>query len=115
MQCPHCQSDDVIRSRRRFWERFVLPVLSAQVHRCRDCRHRFLVGAEWGRVVLGGLAAVLVGAVIVAMVLARQNRDQLTPEEPPIQTPVRKQRRVQTLPPGLPPPALPAPSDPTSK
>jgi hypothetical protein len=76
---------------------------------CRDCRHRFLVGAQWGRVVLGALTAIFVVAVIVATVLVRQNGTEPAAQSPLI--PIRKPRRVQTtLPPGLPPlSGVPAP------
>src|SRR5579863_461434 len=108
MQCPRCQSDDIKRSRRKFWERIVLHVLKAQVYRCRDCRHRYWVGVQWNHVILGTLAAVIVAGVVTTMVLVRYNQTHRPPSAPPI--PVRRRRRVQPLPPGLPPlSSVPAP------
>jgi len=100
MQCPRCQSDDLTRSRRKLWERFVLPVLRGQPQRCRDCKHRFWVGVEWGRVVLGALTAMIVATVVVAMVVIRRHQDQLKADVP---VPRVRRRQIRPLPPGLPP------------
>jgi hypothetical protein len=78
----------------------VLPIVRGQAQRCRDCKHRFWVGVEWTRVVLGALAAMVVAGVVVAMVLVRQHQNQPKPDVP---TPQVRRRRLRPLPPGLPP------------
>src|SRR5580704_13311054 len=77
IECPKCQSTDVTRSRRRFWERVVLYFLRAQVYRCRDCKKRYWVGIEWGKVILGTLTAVVVTGVIATIVVVHRNQVQL--------------------------------------
>jgi|SRR5580704_9456402 hypothetical protein len=110
MQCPRCQSDDIKRSRRKLWERFVLHALKAQVYRCRDCKHRYWVGVQWSHVILGAFAAVVVAGVIATMVIIRHNQNLPEPAAPPVQS--RRRRRVQPLPPGLPPlSAVPRPAE----
>lgn len=44
-------------------ERIFLFALRAQVYRCRDCKKRFWVGVEWGKVILVTLSAVFVTGV----------------------------------------------------
>jgi len=80
----------------------VLPIVRGQAHRCRDCKHRFWAGVEWGRVVLGTLTAMVVAFVIVAMVVVRENQTQTQPNPG---VPARRVRRVRPkpLPQGLPP------------
>jgi hypothetical protein len=78
----------------------VLPIVRGQVQRCRDCKHRFWIGVEWTRVVLGALAAMVVAGVIVAMVLVRQHQAQPARDVP---APQVRRRRFRPLPPGLPP------------
>lgn len=101
MVCPKCQSSDVTRSRRKFWERIVLYFLRAQVYRCRDCRKRYWIGVEWGNVILGTLTAVVVTGVIATIVVVHRNQAQLAPAQPKI--PVRRRQRLPPLPKGLPP------------
>ena len=79
----------------------MLPIVRGQVHRCRDCKHRFWIGVEWGRVVLGALTAMVVTVVIVAMVVIRQKQVQSKADVP--EPSVRRIRRTRPLPPGLPP------------
>jgi hypothetical protein len=110
LQCPKCQSDDVTRSRRKFWERFVLYCLNAQVFRCRDCKKRFWVGVEWGRVILGTMTAVVITGVIATMVFVLRHKEPPAP----VQTaaPARQRRRLPPLPKGLPPlSSVPLPAD----
>ncbi|HEX4277376.1 MAG TPA: hypothetical protein VHZ74_18595, partial [Bryobacteraceae bacterium] len=101
MQCPYCQSDDVTRSRRKFWERFVLPLMRAHVMRCRDCHKRHWIGVEWGLVILGGLIMVVGAGVVAGVIVAHRNQAEATPA-PRIQRP-RRIRPIQPLPSGLPP------------
>lgn len=109
LKCPKCQSNDVARSRRKFWERFVLFVLKAHVYRCRDCRRRFWVGVEWGGVILGTLTAVVVMGVVVTMVIVHRTQDKPAPAASAV--PAKKRRRIQPLPKGLPPlSSVPAPT-----
>jgi hypothetical protein len=110
LKCPKCHSDDVKRSRRKFWERFVLPLLAAHVHRCRDCKHRFWVGTQWYRLVLASIALFFVGGIAVTMVLVKQARDQ--PATAPALRPRARRRRLPPPPPGLPPLSqVPRPKD----
>jgi hypothetical protein len=96
------------------WERVVLYALGAQVFRCRDCKKRFWVGVEWGRVILGTLAGLVLAGVIVTMVVARQNQRQLAKAPPNVK--VRKTRRRLPMPRGLPPlSSVPLPADTTEK
>lgn len=90
-----------MRSRRRLRERIVLFALRAQVYRCRDCKKRFWVGIEWGKVILGTLSAVFVTGVIVTMVVVYRN--QQPPVQAPPKTSLRKRRRLPPMPKGLPP------------
>ena len=89
----------------------MLPLVSAQAQRCRDCKHRFHVGVVWSRVVFGGLAALFVGGMITTMALVRASRQQAARQPPPPERRART-RRLLPLPPGLPPlSAVPRPKD----
>jgi ribosomal protein L37AE/L43A len=102
MQCPRCSSDDVKRSRRKFWERFVLALFRAQIFRCRDCKKRFWTGINWGPVILAGLAFVMVSGVAIAMVVA--HRSAMEAARVPRARPLpRARRRALPMPSGLPP------------
>lgn len=104
MQCPYCQSDDVARSRRKFWERFALPLFRAQVYRCRDCKKRHWVGVEWGAVILASLLMVVGGGVVAAVIVVHQNQRTAAEEAPRAPAPRPKRiRPLQPLPSGLPP------------
>jgi hypothetical protein len=108
LKCPQCQSNDIARSRRKLWERFVLFTLRAQVYRCRDCRRRFWVGVEWGKVILGALTAAVAMGVVVLIVAVYRNQEKPKPVPPPVRA--KKLRRVKPLPKGLPPlSSIPAP------
>jgi hypothetical protein len=108
MECPHCHSDDVTRSRRRFMDRLFLPFLRGEVYRCRDCHKRYWVGVQWGVVILGFLTATVTAGVILAMVVSHQRRDDEVTAAPPR---VRRVRPVRpAFPRGLPPlSSIPAP------
>ncbi len=111
LECPKCHSDDVKRSRRKFWERFVLPLVGAQVHRCRDCKHRFWVGTQWKRLVLASIAIVFGAGIGLTVVLLIQTRQQ-PPDLPVRPVPQVRTRRAPPLPPGLPPLSqVPRPKD----
>jgi hypothetical protein len=101
MQCPKCNSDDVTRSRRKFWERGALLAVRAQVFRCRDCHHRFWNGVEWGVVILGSLAAAVTAIVFVVIVMSRQSRNDINVTRDVPRT-VRRYRVPRGLPMGLP-------------
>ena len=111
LECPKCHSDDVKRSRRKFWERFVLPLVAAHVHRCRDCKHRFWVGAQWKRVVLASVAVAFAGGVALTVVLVIQTRNQ--PPAPVYRPrPLVRRRGLRPPPRGLPPLSeVPRPKD----
>lgn len=111
--CPHCQSDDVKRSRRKFWERFVLAALRAQVYRCRDCRKRHWVGVEWGAVILGCLVFVVAGGVVTAAIVVHRNQVAAAQNPPPVRAPrPRRIRPLEPLPSTLPPLSkVPAPKN----
>ncbi|HWF08021.1 MAG TPA: hypothetical protein VG297_06130 [Bryobacteraceae bacterium] len=112
MQCPYCQSDDITRSRRKLWERFVLAALRAQVYRCRDCRKRHWVGVEWGAVILGSLVVVVAVGIVGAVIVAHRNQKVIEAAPRVIAPRPRRIRPLQPLPPGLPPHArVPAPAD----
>ncbi len=110
MECPKCHSDDVTRSRRKFWERFVLPLLSAHVHRCRDCKHRFWIGTHWSRLVFASIAVFFVVGIFTTVTLIRKAKEA---PPPVVQQPLRpRRRRLPPLPPGLPPLSqVPRPKD----
>lgn len=74
MECPHCHSDDVKRSRRKFHERLVLPLLRAHVVRCRDCKKRFWIDVQWSSVILGFLTIAVTAGVITGVVMAHETR-----------------------------------------
>jgi hypothetical protein len=78
MQCPRCLSVEIVKSRRSSWERVVLPVLRAEVYRCRDCRWRFRVGVEMGGLILGTVLAVVTAVVIAAMLLVGHRNEDRT-------------------------------------
>jgi len=109
MECPKCHSDDVTRSRRKFGERLILPVMRAQAYRCRDCKHRFWVGVQWRLVILGFLSAAIAAGFALAITFAHESREQEVAQR----TTPRKVRRIRTpLPRGLPPlSAVPRPKD----
>lgn len=112
LECPKCHSDDVKRSRRTFWEHLVLPLMSAQVHRCRDCKHRFWVGTQWKRLVLTSIAIVFAGGVAFTVVLLIQTRAQPPAKPVSQQRPRLRRRRLPPPPPGLPPLSqVPRPKD----
>jgi hypothetical protein len=111
MECPHCHSDDVTRSRRRFLDRIALPVLRAEVFRCRDCKKRFWVNVQWSTVILGCMTAMVTLVVIVAMVATHRNRVEESERE--AAAPIRRARPFrQAFPKGLPPlSSVPSPKD----
>lgn len=82
--CPHCESDDTARSRRRgFVETTVLPLLGRAPFRCRSCRKRFV--ARWKNpspystpillAVALGLLLLVIAAFLVAIYYALDIRD----------------------------------------
>jgi hypothetical protein len=110
MQCPKCQSNDIQRSRRRLLDHALLPLVRAQVYRCRDCKKRFWAGVQWGPVILGSLTFAVVAVVAVVMVAAHHSQGQKSPAPEP--TPVLRSRPVRPMPRGLPPlSSVPAPKD----
>lgn len=90
----------------------MLPLVAAEVNRCRDCRHRFWVGTQWKRVVLASVAVAFAGGIALTVILATQTRTP-TPTQPANQPRLRvRRRRLPPLPPGLPPLSqVPRPKD----
>jgi hypothetical protein len=104
MECPKCHSDDLTKSRRRFADTIFLPLLRAEVFRCRDCHKRFWVCVQWGPVVLVSTMAVLTTFLIVVVMFAHQRRaDESSPVGPSTQprglTPFRPVFQKEGLPP----------------
>jgi hypothetical protein len=92
-------------------ERLILPVMRAQVHRCRDCKHRFWVGVQWRFVILGVLSVAMAGGFALAIMFAHQSREaEAAAADVPNNT--RRYRVPQPVPKGLPPlSAVPRPKD----
>jgi hypothetical protein len=102
MECPHCHSDDVKRSRRTLFERLLLPILHAHAHRCCDCRKRFWTDVQWGPVILGFVTMTAMVGVIMAVMVAHQSRIRaLSPAKNPVTAGyrVRRVRVPKRLPP----------------
>lgn len=98
IECPHCHSSDVKRSRRKFVERFLLPVFGARVVRCRDCKTRWWIGVEWGSVILGFLTMTVTACLLVGVVLAHQATQHVS--KPVVTAAKRRYRRpLPKLPP----------------
>ncbi len=111
-ECPKCHSDDVKRSRRKFYERFILPVVRAQVYRCRDCKHRYLVGMQWGLVILAVLTIGVTAGVFTALKFENEARlGEVANAEATAKAPRHRLRR-HPVPKGLPPlSSIPRPAD----
>ena len=89
MTCPRCQSHDVVKSHRKFVERMLLPVVKAEVFRCRDCRKRFWDGVQWAPIILCGLTMAFGAIIGLAMIAAHETQAQ--PKAPP--APLHRPRR----------------------
>jgi hypothetical protein len=93
-------------------ERLILPVMRAQVYRCRDCKHRFWIGVQWRFVILGFLSVAMAAGFTMAVIFAHQSREA----EAAAAAAPKKTRRYRTprpaMPKGLPPlSAVPRPKD----
>ena len=86
MKCSRCQSNNVSRNGRTFWERCV----RARSYRCRDCKHRFRVGGfEWGGIILGSLAVVVAASLVAAVMFVNNRPKQETPADAPKSRPIQ--------------------------
>jgi hypothetical protein len=112
MECPKCHSDDVTRSRRKLAERLFLPILRAQVYRCRDCKNRFWVGVQWRFVILGFLSAAIAAGFAVTIMFVHESRQRQAAEaDAPTQVQSYRAPRPR-IPRGLPPlSSVPRPKD----
>jgi hypothetical protein len=112
IECPKCHSDDITRSRRKLGERLILPIIRAQVYRCRDCKNRFWVGVQWRFVILGFLSVAMAAGFALAIVFAHESR-QAEAAAAAVPNNTRRYRiPPPVMPKGLPPlSAIPRPKD----
>lgn len=103
MECPKCHSDDITRSRRKLGERLILPIMRAQVYRCRDCKYRFWVGVQWRFVILGFLSVTMAAGFALAVMFAYQTRAEQTAETPAPKKVQSYRASRPAIPKGLPP------------
>lgn len=100
MECPHCHSSDVKRSRRKLAERFLLPVFRARAVRCVDCRTRFWAGVEWGSVILACLSLTVTASLVGVVVFAHEKMSDNVAAAP---VTMKRHRVRRPMPRGLPP------------